>query len=544
MRARKDLPEMRQIEPTGRQVPDAATISARRQLTIRHDGGPERSKRVTGDDGLGSWTRSPRLMRVVVAVLAIVMIVFSAIPLTIDLQGQPNKDYSLWYQVGVALRQGLSLYPDPSTGRLFPFMYPPSAAAILGFLSLLGKHGTTLALVLVHSAAWSGAIGLSAWLATGGKIARQQPLLYLLPSLAIIALVHNTYLLGQPNLTLLTLLLGAFACLRLRREAAAGVLVATAAAIKAFPVLALGYLLYRRMWRASLATMAALFIWLLVVPLAFRTPAQALSDLTTWSRGMIFTYNAKGIAQRPYRSFSYKNQSIMALAHRLLRDVPADGEKVLTEHVAARRRREPVRGMLPDGSIDLAAMLTAPADTPRWDSIYEGVDDALRQAWRVNFVALDFRSVTAIILTAMLGLALFVLAVMPSRQLRTARTDAIEFALVILLIVIFSPLSFNYAFVWLIYPLTVALHLVLNEPAGAHWRPLERIWIAAVFLIPALAIIMPIYAQAYGNLAVPALLLVFGLGLRLKVMHPEPGIAGRSRSTAALADRCVADRIG
>ena len=35
------------------------------------------------------------------------------------------------------------------------------------------------------------------------------------------------------------------------REVAAGALVATAAAIKAFPILVLGYLVYRRMWKAS-----------------------------------------------------------------------------------------------------------------------------------------------------------------------------------------------------------------------------------------------------------------------------------------------------
>ena len=133
------------------------------------------------------------------------------------------------------------------------------------------------------------------------------------PSLCIIALIHNTYLLGQPNLTLLTLLLAAFACLRLGRETAAGVLVATAAAIKAFPILAVGYFVYRRMWCATFASVAALALWLLVVPLPFRTPAQAWSDLSIWSRGMVFTYNAHGIAQRPYRSYSYKNQSIMVL---------------------------------------------------------------------------------------------------------------------------------------------------------------------------------------------------------------------------------------
>ena len=122
---------------------------------------------------------------------------------------------------------------------------------------------------------------------------------------------------------------------------------------------------------------------------------------------MVFTYNSHGIAQRPYRSFSYKNQSIMALAHRLLRDVPADGEKVLSQHVAARMKGKTPKGMLPDGSIDLAAMLSAPAETPRWDDRFEGVEQSLRNAWRVNVASLDFRAVTVVTLAVMLFLCLW-----------------------------------------------------------------------------------------------------------------------------------------
>ena len=143
--------------------------------------------------------------------------------------------------------------PRPRHGPALPVHVPALGGGDPRVLSILGKHATTLVLVLAHSAAWIGAIALSVWLATGGKVkgVRQHPLLAAAPSLCIIALIHNTYLLGQPNLTLLTLLLAAFACLRLGREAPAGVLVATAAAIKAFPILALGYFVCRRMWRAS-----------------------------------------------------------------------------------------------------------------------------------------------------------------------------------------------------------------------------------------------------------------------------------------------------
>ena len=227
------------------------------------------------------------------------------------------------------MRLGLDVYPRPETGRLFPFMYPPSAAAMLAWVSMLGRTGSLLALVFVNSAAWLASIALSVWLAVKpGE--RRHPLVVILPSLAIIVLVHNVYLLGQPNLLLLALLLGAFACLQRGHQFGAGALVATAAAIKAFPIMALGYLIYRRMWAASAATVAVLAAWLLIAPLPFRTPAQAVDDVVVWSKGMLFTYNSYGIAQRPFRSYSYKNQSIMALAHRLLRDVPADGEAILS----------------------------------------------------------------------------------------------------------------------------------------------------------------------------------------------------------------------
>jgi hypothetical protein len=155
---------------------------------------------------------------------------------------------------------------------------------------------------------------------------------------------------------------------------------------------------------------------------------------------------------------------------------------------------------------------------PRWDEAIQGAEPALRAAWKVNVVDLDFRTVTAITLAAMLGLCLFAVAVMPRRECRTRETDALEFGLVILLTVIFSPLSFNYAYVWLLYPMTLGQHGVLKEPASTPPRRhrLKVAWLATVLLIPALAIPMPQVAQACGNLFVPAVLLVLGLGAMLR----------------------------
>jgi hypothetical protein len=92
------------------------------------------------------------------------MLVFSAFPIANLALGYATKDYGLWYQVGVAVRMGLDVYPSPESGRLFPFMYPPSAAAMLAWVSMLGRSGSLLALVFVNSAAWLASIALSVWL--------------------------------------------------------------------------------------------------------------------------------------------------------------------------------------------------------------------------------------------------------------------------------------------------------------------------------------------------------------------------------------------
>jgi alpha-1,2-mannosyltransferase len=511
---------------------DDAVGKARSPAEIKAQASPGR-----GEPSL-TWARIERVWWVG---LGGAMLAFSAFPIANQFLGLSTKDYGLWYQVGLAVRQGLDIYPRPETGRLFPFMYPPSAAAMLACMSLLGSIGSLLALLLVNSAAWLICIWLSVWLAAGPR-ARRHPLVVIAPSFGVIVLVYNVYLLGQPNLILLALLLGSFTCLRLGRPISAGALVATAAAIKAFPILALGYLIYRRMWTASIATVAMLAAWLLLAPLPFRTPAQVVDDVVVWSQGMLFTYNAHGIAQRPFRSYSYKNQSIMALAHRLLRDLPADGESVLSRRAKLAGPR-PLKGLPPiDPSTDLftflkphaqsdpdklasssAGIVTIPSvsrprnpeSAARWDDSLQGAESALRSAWRVNIADLSFRSVTAITLAAMLALSLFVTIVLPRRDRRTRETDALEFALVTLLTVMFSPLSFNYAYVWLIYPTTLGLYRVISESPTAPWHRLKVTWITAVILIPALAIPMPLLAQAYGNLFAPALLLVVGLGVML-----------------------------
>ena len=79
----------------------------------RRDRGPDVEVRTRRARAEPAWSGSPRLWRGLVAILLVLMVVFSAIPLAIDRLGEPNKDYSLWYQVGEVIRQGLNIYPTP-----------------------------------------------------------------------------------------------------------------------------------------------------------------------------------------------------------------------------------------------------------------------------------------------------------------------------------------------------------------------------------------------------------------------------------------------
>src|SRR5262249_60087536 len=121
----------------------------------------------------------------------------------------------------------------------------------------------------INSAAWFCSAKLSAILAKGDD-RTTNPWLYLIPSLLVIVYIWSSYHLGQPNLVLLALMLGAFVALRTKREIVAGGLIAVAAAIKAFPFIAIIYLVYRRYWKAAASLVATLVFLLLILPVPLR----------------------------------------------------------------------------------------------------------------------------------------------------------------------------------------------------------------------------------------------------------------------------------
>jgi hypothetical protein len=136
----------------------------------------------------------------------------------------------------------------------------------------------------------------------------------------------SNFHIGQPSFILLALMLGAFVALQQKRGLLAGALIGFAAAIKAFPVIALVYLVYRRFWLAAASLVATIVLLFILLPIPVRGFEQARTDLERWTTGMLFKYDDSGMAQRPRRSNSWKNQSIWGVANRLLRPVDADDQ--------------------------------------------------------------------------------------------------------------------------------------------------------------------------------------------------------------------------
>ena len=390
----------------------------------------------------------PRLLfRVLFIVTAIT---FTLLPFVRFLHSGTDMDYRTWFQAGQTVLQGGEIYPH---AQIFPFMYPPTCALLLALPAFFGKAAMILILSSLNTVAWILCIRFSSALMSEQR-AQNTPIV--VATFIVMPFVWSSYHLGQPSLVLLALMLGAFLSLRHGRETLAGALVALAVAIKAFPLLAIFYFIYRRYWMAAISLVIALVILLFLLPIPFRGWHQSLNDARDWQRGMLH-YEQGGIAQRPARGYTWKNQSIFGLANRLLRRVSVDEEP-----------------------------------------------DPLAYA---NLADLDFRTVNIVIMGSALLLGLSFVVAMP-RQ-RAPEGDAREFAALLSLILIFTPLAFGYLFVWLMFPLALLIKRSLEVPASLIW--------VLIALAPLTATaIAPRFAQIYGSLFFAALMLYLSLAIDLR----------------------------
>jgi hypothetical protein len=392
-------------------------------------------------------SRARLLIRILFITTAIT---FTLLPFVRFLHSGTQMDYRTWFDAGQTVLRGSELYPHTQN---FPFMYPPTCALLLAAPAFFGKPAMILILSSLNTMAWILCIRFASALMSEQR-AQNAPIV--IASFIVIPFVWSSYHLGQPSLVLLALMLGAFLSLRHGQEILAGALVALAVAIKAFPLLAIFYFIYRRYWIAAISLVIALVILLFLLPIPFRGWHQTLNDARDWQRGMLH-YEQGGIAQRPARGYTWKNQSIFGLANRVLRRVSVDEEP----------------------------------DPPAY----------------ANIADLDFRTVNIVIMASALLLGLSFVVAMP-RQ-RAPEGDAREFAALLSLILIFTPLAFGYLFVWLIFPLALLIKRSLEVPASLIWV------LIALALLTATAI-APRFAQIYGSLFFAALMLYLALAIDLR----------------------------
>jgi hypothetical protein len=247
-----------------------------------------------------------------------------------------------------------------------------------------------------------------------------------------------------------------FVCRRQRIDWGAGLLVAFAAGFKAFPILAVPYLIWRRHLKALGWTIAFLFVLLLLLPACFRGWGGAVDDLKLWTQDTMGSYSGQTIGQRAQRSYTWQNGSIIAEAHRLLRPVAADT-----------------------------------------DDNFPGEPQIT-----VNVASLSFKAINVVILAASLLLGLSYIAAMPYGSRRSPWTDAVEAAMLMILIITFTPLSFTYNNAWLMLPIVVVLYFIHSVARTSGERTVAIVWLAVSLSLLIFTTGKPLvfrYPRALGN---------------------------------------------
>jgi hypothetical protein len=244
------------------------------------------------------------------------------------MQYQRNKlyDFNTYYLAAIGLRNGYDIYDmvreldrDPVRWRALaefagvpeyavPYLYPPLTAQVVLPLTALDYRTAGLIWTLLSGAAMIGAmylIGATSRRTYGPSLA----LLLLLVSVPALTTLYA----GQVNGFVLLALAIAIAGLQWRNAWWAGIGVAVAAMLKVTPIVLVGYLLWRRQWKAAVVAIAA-GILLLVATLATFPPLTLASYAANFLR-----------TSRPGELFLYPpNQGINGVLGRLLTGLMAD----------------------------------------------------------------------------------------------------------------------------------------------------------------------------------------------------------------------------
>jgi hypothetical protein len=393
-----------------------------------------------------------------------------------------TKDYPLWFWAGQQVLHGKDLYPSDPNGY-FDFIYPPLPAVLLAIPAWFGKVALYTCLSLLNVVAWWVTAQLSHAMAGSGRVPGQW--LYFFSGLVTIGFVFDMFDLGQPNLVLLALMMYGFWSMQQQRPWMAGSMFALATAIKVFPVAVFPYLVWRRQWKALASMAVFLVVFLFVVPAPVRGFQHNIAELKTWYHGMVGTSSEKGFGQRDEQNWSWVNQSIIAVTHRLTRPVNYNQ------------------------------------------------DDPSKPVRTMNVVDLSFKQANLVVLAVSILIGLGFLAVMPPASRRTTASDAEEIGILFCLLTVASPLARQYYFMWLFYPVVILMHRAVYDV-----RPKARAlsWLALGVAGALMCLSFPVFPkdlQAYGNNL--AATFVIALALVWHILNPASNPAKRDASSSDVA---------
>ena len=436
-------------------------------------------------DSLKAKLRFPSLRNPLDVLFLLCCVVLTADVLVPEIWGNgKTKDYPLWYWAGQQVLSGGNLYPS-DLGKIFEFIYPPLPAVLLAPPAWFGKIPLYVCLSLLNAAAWWMVGQLSNAMTGSGRI--PGPWLFALPSFVTITFIFDQFDLGQPNLMLLAMMLYGFWLLQHARPWMAGSMFALATAIKVFPVAVLPYLVWRREWKATAGTLIFLGLFLFVVPAPLRGFEHNAAELKTWYRGMVGASSEKGFGQRDEQNWSWVNQSIIAMTHRLTRPVNYNQ------------------------------------------------DDPNKPPRTMNFANLDFKTANYVVLAISIGIGLGFLAVMPPASRRTERSDAEELGILFCLMTAASPLARQYYFMWLFFPIAILAHRAAFDPRP---RMQAGTWVLLALSGALMLLSLPLFptdVQAWGNNLAATAVLVAGLVWHMR--HPPSALSPPAGSVQPDANR-------
>ena len=410
----------------------------------------------------------------VALVVAAVLLVLVTVTMALKFRAGDFKDAEVWYDAGRRVLTGETLAQLPH------YRYPPTFAVLVAPLCALPFaafffvwYGLNVALLAV-----SARLAVRLAIPEGGAV---EPRYYWLPSLLVAVFAVDNWFLGQTNILIMVLMYWTFLEASRGRDWLAGLPLGAAIAIKAFPAPVLAYFLFRgRIWLLAW-TYLSCSLFLLWLPGGVRGFERNLVEVVDWEVRVVMPYLSRGEAgDWGQHSLDFGNQSLPAVARRYLTQVDA--------YVAARERGTPMY---------------------------------------VNFVDLRESQVNAIVLGLFAVLAAAFIAACGWRRPRSPEVQAVEYSLVVTMLLMVSAISWTYFFVMLLLPVTVALRL-LKVPGRLGGFSAMALRVSLWGLVLATVLLGNHYVRAMGSLfwvtvVMFAALAIAGRDLRRRQQMEQPG---------------------